>query len=126
MEILEMLFRVVLIPALGILTAYAVKFLRAKSVELQQKVENETADKYIAMIAATVEECVIATNQTYVEALKKEGKFDVEAQKAAFEKTLAAVLSILSDDAKDYIVNATGDLSVYLTNLIEASVSRNK
>ena len=126
MEILEMLFRVVLIPALGILTAYAVKFLRAKSVELQQKVENETADKYIAMIAATVEECVIATNQTYVEALKKEGKFDVEAQKAAFEKTLAAVLSILNDDAKDYIVNATGDLSVYLTNLIEASVSRNK
>ena len=126
MEILEMLFRVVLIPALGILTAYAVKFLRAKSAELQQKVENETADKYIAMIAATVEECVIATNQTYVEALKKEGKFDAEAQKAAFEKTLAAVLSILSDDAKDYIVNATGDLSVYLTNLIEASVSRNK
>lgn len=126
MEILEMLFRVVLIPALGILTAYAVKFLRAKSAELQQKVENETADKYIAMIAATVEECVIATNQTYVEALKKEGKFDGEAQKAAFEKTLAAVLSILSDDAKDYIVNATGDLSVYLTNLIEASVSRNK
>ena len=126
MEILEMLFRVVLIPALGILTAYAVKFLRVKSAELQQKVENDTADKYIAMIAATVEECVIATNQTYVEALKKEGKFDAEAQKAAFEKTLAAVLSILSDDAKDYIVNATGDLSVYLTNLIEASVSRNK
>lgn len=126
MEILEMLFKVVLIPALGVLTAYAVKFLRAKSAELQQKVENKTADKYIAMIAATVEECVIATNQTYVEALKKEGKFDAEAQKAAFEKTLAAVLSILSDDAKDYIVNATGDLSVYLTNLIEASVSRNK
>lgn len=126
MEILEMLFKVVLIPALGILTAYAVKFLRAKSAELQQKVENDTADKYIAMIAATVEECVVATNQTYVEALKKEGKFDAEAQKAAFEKTLAAVLSILSDDAKDYIVNATGDLSVYLTNLIEASVSRNK
>jgi CMP-2-keto-3-deoxyoctulosonic acid synthetase len=89
-------------------------------------VENDTADKYIAMIAATVEECVVATNQTYVEALKKEGKFDAEAQKAAFEKTLAAVLSILSDDAKDYIVNVTGDLSVYLTNLIEASVSRNK
>jgi hypothetical protein len=35
MEILEMLFRVVLIPALGILTAYAVKFLRDKSAELQ-------------------------------------------------------------------------------------------
>ncbi len=126
MEILEMLFKVVLIPALGVLTAYAVKFLRAKSAELQQKVENDAADKYIAMIAATVEECVVATNQTYVEALKKEGKFDAEAQKAAFEKTLAAVLSILSDDAKDYIVNATGDLSVYLRNLIEASVSRNK
>ena len=125
-EILQMLFQIVLIPLLGTLTIFAVKFLNAKSTELQQKVENDTADKYIAMITATVEQCVIATNQTYVEALKKAGKFDAEAQKEAFNKTLEAVLAILNSDAKEYIIAATGDLNVYLTNLIESSVSLNK
>lgn len=78
------------------------------------------------MIAATVEQCVIATNQTYVESLKKAGKFDLDAQKEAFSRTLDAVLTILSDDAKKYIAETTGDLNVYLTNLIESSVSLNK
>lgn len=125
-EILQILFQVVLIPLLGTLTIFVVKFLNAKSTEVQQKVENDTADKYIAMITATVEQCVIATNQTYVEALKKAGKFDAAAQKEAFNKTLTAVLGILTEDAKEYIIEATGDLQIYLTSLIECSVNANK
>lgn len=125
-EIIKILFEVVLIPLLGTLTIFIIKFLNAKSKDLQAKIDNDVADKYIAMIAATVEQCVIATNQTYVESLKSMGRFDAEAQKIAFERTLNAVLSILSDEAKDYIFEATGDVSAYLTNLIEASVNANK
>jgi hypothetical protein len=36
------------------------------------------------MLNRTITECVIATNQTYVETLKQQGKFDEEAQKIAF------------------------------------------
>jgi hypothetical protein len=36
------------------------------------------------MLTDTITKCVIATNQTYVETLKKEGKFDLEAQEVAF------------------------------------------
>jgi hypothetical protein len=125
-EVIKILFEVVLIPLLGTLTIFIIKFLNAKSKDLQAKIDNDIADKYIAMIAATVEQCVIATNQTYVESLKSMGRFDAEAQKIAFERTLNAVLSILSDEAKDYIFEATGDVSAYLTNLIEASVNANK
>lgn len=120
------LFQIVLIPLLGALTIFVVKFLNAKSKELQAKVDNDTADKYIQMITETVEACVIATNQTYVEALKKAGKFDGGAQKEAFNKTLTAVLGILTEDAKEYIIETTGDLQIYLTNLIECSVNANK
>ena len=35
----------------------------------------------------TVIDCVIATNQTYVDALKAEGKFDADAHREAFKKT---------------------------------------
>ena len=72
------------------------------------------------MLEQTIISCVIATNQTYVEALKKEGKFDAEAQKIAFDKTFSAVITILCDDAYDYLSEAIGDLEEYITNRIEA------
>lgn len=125
-ETLNMLFTMVIIPLIITLSGFVIKFLNAKSKELQAKVDNDTADKYIGMAAATVEACVIATNQTYVSTLKAAGKFDAEAQKEAFQKTFDAVLAILTEDAKMYIAEATGDLTIYLTNLIEASVSANK
>lgn len=78
------------------------------------------------MLTDTINSCVIATNQTYVESLKKQGKFDVEAQKQAFERTTQAVLTILSQEAKDYLANIYGDLDKYISEKIEASVNINK
>ena len=126
MELLVQIFQVCIIPLLGILTKYLIDFLNAKRQEINQTVDNETAIKYNNMIFNTVTDCVIATNQTYVEALKAQGTFDAEAQKIAFQKTLDAVLSILTDDAKEYITEAFGDITVYLTTLIESSVNKNK
>lgn len=126
MELLVQIFQVCIIPLLGILTKYLIDYLNAKRQEINQTVDNETAIKYNNMIFNTVTDCVIATNQTYVEALKAQGAFDAEAQKIAFQKTLDAVLSILTDDAKEYIKEAFGDITVYLTTLIESSVNKNK
>lgn len=105
---------------------YAVKFFQAKANEIVATTDNELAIKYTNMIAKTVEDCVIATNQTYVESLKAQNKFDMDSQKIAFEKTLNAVLAILSDDAKDYIKETTNDLNVYLTQIIESTVNKKK
>lgn len=126
MELVVQIFQICIIPLLGILTKYLVDFLNAKRQEINQTVDSETAIKYNNMIFNTITDCVIATNQTYVEALKAQGKFDAEAQKVAFQKTLDAVLSILTDDAKEYIKEAFGDITVYLTTLIESSVNKNK
>ena len=78
------------------------------------------------MLSNTICECVIATNQTYVDSLKAQGKFDIEAQKKAFEMTYNSVINILTDDAKLYLTNIYGDLNTYITNMIEAEVNKNK
>lgn len=78
------------------------------------------------MIVDTVTRCVMATNQTYVDTLKKEGSFDKEAQEIAFQKTFNAVMAILSEDMKQYIIETFGDLQVYLFQLIEAQVAQEK
>lgn len=126
LELLTEIFQVCVIPLLGVLTAYAVKYINAKSNELTVKTDNDLFDKYIAMLADTISACVLATNQTYVESLKAQGKFDAEAQKAAFEKTKNAVLNILSDDAQEYLSAAVGDLNAYIEQQIEATVKENK
>ena len=125
-ETLNQIFQLFVIPILGILAAFVVEFLRVKSKEIINKLDNDVSRKYAEMITNTVIDCVIATNQTYVEALKKQGKFDENAQKVAFEKTLNAVLGILSEEAKNYIKETTGDLNLYLSQLIEAEVNKAK
>lgn len=126
LNLLADIFEVCIIPLLGVLTAYAVKYIQVKSAEITEKTDNALADKYTVMLADTISACVLATNQTYVEALKKQGSFDAEAQKAAFNMTLNAVMEILSDDAKEYLSEAFGDLNSYITSQIEASVNVNK
>ena len=126
LNLLTQIFEVCIIPLLGILTTYIVKYIQVKSAEITEKTDNAIADKYTVMLADTITACVLATNQTYVEALKKQGKFDAEAQKTAFNMTLNAVMEILSEDAKKYLSEAFGDLNSYITSQIEASVNVNK
>lgn len=125
-ETLNQIFQLFVIPILGVLATFVVEFLRAKSKEIINNLDSDVAKKYTEMITNTVIDCVIATNQTYVEALKKQGKFDEQAQKVAFEKTLNAVLGILTEEAKNYIKETTGDLNLYLSQLIEAEVNKAK
>lgn len=127
------IFYVCLIPLLSVLTTYLVNYIKVKSEEIQLKNKeredfehSEKLNKYIQMLTDTITKCVIATNQTYVETLKKEGKFDLEAQKVAFQKTLLAVQAMLTAEAKQYLTEFYGDLDIYIAQAIEAAVNQNK
>ena len=126
MEMLAQIFEVCIIPLLGVLTAYFIKFVNAKSAEIGTKVENETQKKYLEMLNSTITDCVIATTQTYVDSLKKQGTFDAEAQKVAFTMTYESVVKLLTDEATEYLNEAVGDLQLYITQKIEAEVNLNK
>ena len=120
------IFEICIIPLLGVLTKMLIDFLKTKSQEAKEKINNTIAQKYIDMLTNTITSCVIATNQTYVETLKKKGEFTKEAQKEAFNKTYESVIGILSTDCKIYLENTFGDLQTYIINQIEAAVQENK
>ena len=122
-NIINELFTVCIFPLLAILTGFFVKWLYQKSQSLKTQTNSEILQKYIDLLTQTVTQCVIATNQTYVETLKKQGKFDKDAQREAFHRTYHAVLSILTDEAKMYLIEGIDDLNAYLTSLIEAEVN---
>jgi len=125
-ELLREIFEIVILPILGALALFAVKWINAKAEELKAETEDAVLQKYIDMLADTITQCVIATNQTYVETLKKEGKFDKEAQITAFNMTYQAVLAILNEEAKEYLTEAVGDFETFLVKQIEAEVNYNK
>lgn len=125
-ELLVDIFEVCIIPLLGVLTAFFVKWVNIKSAEIKTTVNDATLAKYMDMLTQTISDCVIATNQTYVESLKAQGKFDLDAQKEAFNLTKDAVMTILSAEAQEYLSTAVGDLNAYITKKIEAEVNLNK
>jgi hypothetical protein len=129
MEWMTLLYKVIeiaIIPLLGVLSAYVIKFINSKSAQLAAKAENEKAVKYINVVNDTITSCVLATSQTYVEALKKENAFTEEAQKEAFQKTYQAVISLLPNDTKQFLTETYSNVEEYLITKIEAAVNKTK
>lgn len=126
LAILEQVFELVVFPVLSVAGIYLTYLISVKIKELKQKTNDETAKKYLDMLNETIQNAVLATTQTYVDSLKNQGKFDAEAQKAAFKQTYDAVMNVLTDDAVKYLTTFVGDLEMYVTNKIEADVKLSK
>ena len=122
LNILDQVFDVCLIPLLGLATSILIVYVKAKIAEGKEKTNSELANKYLGLLENTVIDCIRATNQTYVNALKDKNAFDAEAQKQALAQTTEAVLAILSEDAKGYLAHFVGDLDVLIKEKIEANI----
>lgn len=126
LNILNQVFDVCLIPLLGLATTVLVFFVKQKIAESKEKTNSTMADKYLGLLEMTIIDCIRATNQTYVNALKDKNAFDGDAQKEALKQTTEAVLKILSDDAKEYLSHFVGDLDEIIKEKIEANIEKVK
>ena len=126
MELIAQIFEVCIIPLLAVLTTFLVRYINAKMKSLADITNDEKQKKYIEMLNNTITDCVIATTQTYVDTLKKQGKFDKEAQEQAFLMTFNAVSGLLTEESKKYLNEAIEDLDLYIKQKIESEVNINK
>lgn len=126
MEIVKDLLYILITAAVPVLTAYVCKFLYTKWTEGKEKIANDkvanTLDSVINMVLDVVE----ATNQTFVDELKKKGAFTEETALEAFNISKQKALDMLSEDAASVISTVYGDVDVYLDTLIEATVRQLK
>ena len=119
-ELLITLIQVVIIPAIPVLVTYLVKFLKAKAEQTTTKIDNEMVRTDAVLQAVTY------ATQTYVESLKKQGKFDKAAQTQAFNTAKSVALKLLTEEAKQMITDLYGDLTVWLDTKIEQTVNEQK
>lgn len=126
LEILNTAAQTLVPLVLTALVVTALFYLEKLMKKGKEATDSELVDKYLDMLQNTITDAVLATTQTYVDAMKKQNMFDEEAQKHAFKLSYDAVMKVLTDDAKKYIESAVGDLETYITNKIEATVKLNK
>ena len=124
--LVPVIFQLCIIPLLAILTKYITAWIEIKINEMTANKNDATFTKYMTLLQDTVISCVIATNQTYVETLKAQGKFDAEAQKEALKKTYDAVMAILTEDTINYLKEVLGDFDAYVNTMIESQVNKQK
>ena len=113
----------IIFSALGIIITGLASLLVAKFTQwINEKIEDKKAARYLATINELAWKCVQEVYQTYVETLKKEGKFDKEAQEKALHNCLTTLKSQLKNEIWEYIKNNFGDIDTYLISLIESII----
>lgn len=125
-QILNQIFELCIVPLLGLVTTTLIVFVKAKISQGKASTNSEIAIKYLTVLEQTVVDCIKATNQTYVNALKDKNAFDTEAQKTALMHTASAVSQVLSDDAKTHLTDLFGDLETLIVEKIEANIENAK
>lgn len=121
-EFLFELLQAVATAAVPVCAAFLVQFLRRKSAEAAARTDSLTTKELLAEVTEAVTTAVTYTSQTYVDALKKGGIFDKEAQTEALRKAKDKALALLSESAKDVLAQIYGSLDDYLETMIEAQV----
>ena len=128
----------IIIILLGVLVPYTINFLRAKTKTALSGLENPELSLgegqllsvdvvgLMGKVADMAFDIVEAGNQTIVDNLKKNGKFDKEAQMKVKADAINTLRATLSETAKDLLSDVVGDLDVWLDTLIESSVRQSK
>lgn len=129
MDIKNMIQEILYLIITGIvplLITYVIVFLRGKIKESQSVLANENLNKYIDIAADAISMAVMSVSQTYVDALKKAGKFDIEAQKIAKQMAIDKAKELINEQSKAAIELLYNDFEAYLNEQIEALVRENK
>ena len=115
LNVLSVLLTAVILPLISIAGTQLIKFINSK-------IKNNELAKQLATATTIVTNAVRVVFQTYVDALKKSGSFDKEAQVEALTRAKNIALSQITEDTKSYIEDSYGDFNNWLTIQIEATI----
>lgn len=102
-----------------ILLPYVVNCLKAKT-------NNETLKYVIDELNQTVVTGVDYIQQTFVEQLKKDGKFDSEKQKEALDKAVNVIWNDLSDRTVNFLKDNSIEIEKIIVKYIESYIASKK
>ena len=115
-NIISVVVTSIVLPLISIAGAKLIQFINSK-------IKNNKAADLLTTATTIVINVVRSVFQTYVEALKKEGSFNKDAQIIALNKAKDIALTQMTDEVKDYLVTTYGSLDSWLDTNIEATIN---
>lgn len=115
-NIISVVVTAVILPLISYVGARLITWLNAK-------IKDENAEQQLTVATDIVTNAVRSVFQTYVEALKKNGTFDKESQKAALIKAKNDALAQMTDETKEYITKNYGNLETWIITKIESTIN---
>lgn len=94
--------------------------------KFSEKIKNDHAVRLIKKGEEFVVKSVDMVQQTFVDSLKKEGKFNSDAQREAFKICYENWMQMANDEIKLAISEEVGNLDTWLNTMIEARIAENK
>lgn len=91
-------------------------------VLINQKIQNQKASKALSEAVELVVNAVKATQQEYVDELKKAGTFDTDAQKIALEMAIKKVRANMSAETEKYLTANADDLNDWIADMIHSVI----
>ncbi len=89
---------------------------------LATKTKNEKLFRATNVAQNLIVQVVQTVQQTFVDQLKKDGKFDKDAQKEALEMAVKQVYANLSPDIMEVLEGLYGDIREWITIQIESTI----
>ncbi|MDD6760579.1 MAG: hypothetical protein PUD99_04110 [Turicibacter sp.] len=115
-NIISVVVTSIVLPLISIAGAKLIQFINSK-------IKNNKAADLLTTATTIVINAVRSVFQTYVEALKKEGSFNKDAQIIALNKAKDIALTQMTDEVKNYITSTYGDLDTWINTNIEATIN---
>lgn len=117
----------ILMWALSLLGTIITSFILPLFVKyLSTKIKNEKLKYVVNELSTTIINAVDYTNQTFVNQLKLDGKFDEKAQKQAMLTAINYAFDCLTESSKRIISSEGIDLYSLLEKKIEAQIAQKK
>ena len=116
-------FYQILWTAVGILVTGLMTWLVAVLTGFfNSKIKDKKAAKWATDITTIVLNAVQSVFQSFVDTLKKQNKFDKQAQEEAKQKAYNIVMTQLTPELQEYIQDNFGDMKEFILNKIEATI----
>ncbi len=125
-DILLILVQAIIVTTVPLLIKFVIDLLRAKSGQIKDSTASDNIKNIIDTVTNIIADSVLYVSQTYVDALKKDGKFNKKEQEIAFALAFDRAMSMIDDESKRVLTSIFLDLGLWLQTLIEATIKLNK
>ena len=103
----------VVISGLGVFVTYLIN----------KYIKNDKLKSIINSLNELIKNSVLEVYQTYVEALKKDGVFNKEAQQNALNKCMKLINENMTQEVRKWLDENHSNMEAYLKSLIEAQIA---